>query len=374
MLILCLTAAALGIEMALRAEPTPSSSPDAGGDGGRALWVLRVVGRAAFATLPLLIGCIYCIKVNSRQYAWDPNMYRDPTIEGSAPPLWQKAVFFGAFATDLFGDATDQILLWLSVGVMAWAAWNAWPWRKRASRAEKSEREMGAASPPIVAPFVVMVLAYFATPMVLLGTHLIFPRLAQWTVLGGVLAMPRFPALLEARARSWMLRLGLVAGVNTLAHCALFDWETRDASALIDDLPPGHAATAVIWDPWTLAFRNGTLTHLAAYYAARKHGRWAFAFARYLSVPVRFKDGSQPAWPAMGWEFSAEDYNPRCKYARAFPLVIIKAPAGLPRDASGEALIRRLVFKTDAIMPKLLSHHDRYWAFDTEGLTDDGTF
>jgi hypothetical protein len=368
MLILCLTAAGLGVEMALRATPPPAPPADAVNDDGRAMWALRVAGRVALATLPLLIGCVYCIKVNSRQYAWDPNMYRDPTIEGSAPPLWQKAVFFGAFATDLFGDATDQILLWLSVGVMGWAAWIAWPWgRKGAAGAAEP-------SPPILAPFGVMLVAYFATPMVLLGTHLIFPRLAQWAVLGGVLAMPRFPAALEARARAWMLRLGLVAGVNTLAHCVLFNWETRDASALIDDLPPGRAATAVIWDPWTISFRNGTLTHLAAYYGARKHGRWAFAFARYLSVPVRFKEFSQPAWPAKGWEFSGEDYDPRCKYARAFPLVLIKAPAGLPRDASGEPLVRRLVFKGDAGAPRLLSHHDRYWAFDTEGLPDDGTF
>jgi hypothetical protein len=363
MLILCLVAAGLSVEMALRATPPATPSGDAGGDQGRALWALRVVGRVLLATAPLLIGCLYCIKVNARQYAWDPNMYRDPTIEGSAPPLWQKAIFFGAFATDLFGDASDQILLWLALGVMGWAAWIAWPWRKH--------REP---TPPILAPLVVMLAAYFVTPMVLLGTHLIFPRLAQWAALGGVLAMPRFPASLEARGRSWMMRLGIVAGLNTLAHCFIFDLETRDVSAVIDDLPSGQAATAVIWDPWTLSFRNGTLTHLAAYYGARKHGLWAFAFARYLSVPVRFKASTQPAWPAKGWEFSAEDYDPRCKYARAFPLVIIKAPANLPRDESGEPLIRRLVFKGDASFPKLLSHHDRYWAFDTRGLPDDGVF
>jgi hypothetical protein len=363
MLILCLMGFALAVELALRATPPPSSSEGAGGDQGRALWALVVFGRVLLATAPLLIGCVYCIKVNARQYPWDPNMYRDPTIEGSAPPLWQKAIFFGAFATDLFGDATDQIALWLAVGVMGWAAWMAWPWRKHSE-------EM----PPIVAPLAVMLVAYFATPMVLLGTHLIFPRLAQWAVLGGVLAMPRFPDALTARARSWMIRLGLFAGLNTLAHCVLFDVETRDASAVIDDLPPGLSATAVIWDPWTLAFRNGTLTHLAAYYGARKHGRWAFAFARYLSVPVRFKPDSQPAWPVRGWEFSAEDYDPRCKYARVFPIVIVKAPANVPGDASGEPLVRRLVFKGDASAPKLLSHHDRYWAFDTRGLPDDGKF
>ena len=142
---------------------------------------------------------------------------------------------------------------------------------------------------------------------------------------------------------------------------------------VIDDLPAGRSATAVIWEPGTFAFRNGTLTHLAAYYAARKHGEWAFAFARYLSVPVRFKPGAQPAWPAKGWEFKGEAYDPRCKYARAFPLVIVKAPKELPADASGEQPRARAPLQAGRAAVRLLSHHGRYWAFDTAGLPDDGT-
>lgn len=356
MLILCATASTLGLELAWRAVPT----------GGRP-WVraLRVLLRTAIAVAPLALGCLYCVEVNRRQYVWDPNMYRDPTIEGSAPPLWQKVVFFGAFTLDLFGDATDQIVLLISLGVMAWSVFAAYKvWR--------SGRAWNETSPLILAPFVTMTLAYFATPMVFIGTHLIFPRLGQWLVLGAVLATPRFPPRVAARAEGWVLRLGLVAGVNMVVHCLLFGWETNDASALIDDLPAGRSATAVIWDPWTIAFRNGTLTHLAAYYGARKHGQWAFAFARYLSVPVRFRPNSQPAWPARGWEFDAEAYDPRCKYARAFPLVIIKAPEDVPRTAAGESVIRKLVFRQDAEAVRLLSHHGRFWAFDTEGLPEDG--
>jgi hypothetical protein len=356
MLILCVAGAALALEVAWRVTPPGAWA------GSR---LLRTLVRAAIVLLPLAIGCVFCIEVYQRQYVWDPNMYRDPTIEGTAPPLWQKVVFFSAFATDLFGDGTDQVVLWVTVGVMAWSARMAWMMRRPGAVSEEPA--------PFVAPFAVLTLAYFATPMVLIGTHLIFPRLAQWTILGAVLAIPEFPQSLASRARQWIPWLGISAGLNTLAHCAIFSWETSDASATIDDLPPGRAATAVIWEPWTAAFRNGTLTHLAAYYAARKHGRWAFAFARYLSVPVRFKPGGQPAWPAVGWEFDGESYDPRCKYARAFPLVIVKAPEQLPEDASGEPLLRKLVFKQDAAAVTLLSHHGRYWAFDTTGLPEDGT-
>ncbi len=356
MLILCVAGAALALEVAWRVTPPGAWA------GSR---LLRTLVRAAIVLLPLAIGCVFCIEVYQRQYVWDPNMYRDPTIEGTAPPLWQKVVFFSAFATDLFGDGTDQVVLWVTVGVMAWSARMAWMMRRPGAASEQPA--------PFVAPFAVLTLAYFATPMVLIGTHLIFPRLAQWTILGAVLAIPEFPQSLASRARQWIPWLGISAGLNTVAHCAIFSWETSDASATIDDLPPGRAATAVIWEPWTAAFRNGTLTHLAAYYAARKHGRWAFAFARYLSVPVRFKPGGQPAWPAVGWEFDGESYDPRCKYARAFPLVIVKAPEQLPEDASGEPLLRKLVFKQDAAAVTLLSHHGRYWAFDSTGLPEDGS-
>jgi hypothetical protein len=357
MLILCLAAAGLSLELAWRMTPASAPLPSR---------VLRTVLRAALAALPLVVGCIYCVEVYRRQYVWDPNMYRDPTLEGSAPPLLQKLTWFGAYATDLFWDATDQVILWAAIVVMVWSEWLAWK-RRRAGDLSRED------PPPVLLPFVLLSLAYFATPMVLVGTHLIFPRLAQWAVLGAVLATPRFPAANAGRAQRWILGIALASGVDVLLHCGLYAWETNDASRVIDDLPPGGSATAVIWEPGTYAFRNGTLTHLAAYYAARKHGEWAFAFARYLSVPVRFKPGAQPAWPALGWEFDGAAYDPRCKYARAFPLVIVKAPKHLPSDDSGESLVRALVFKQDAQTVRLLSHHGRYWAFDTAGLPDDGT-
>jgi hypothetical protein len=357
MMILCVAAAGLAVELGWRTAPA---------DRPWSRRLLHMTWRAALAGLPLLLGCAFCIAVYRQQYDWDPNMYRDPTLEGTAPPLYGKIMWFGAFALDLFWDASDQVVLWLAILVMGWSEWLALK-RRRASPPQREQ------PPAIVAPFIVLTIAYLATPMVLVGTHLIFPRLAQWAVLGALLAAPRFPAAMAARAHKWMLGLGVAAGANLFAHCALYAWETNDASRVIDDLPKGGAATAVIWESGTWAFRNGTLTHLAAYYAARKHGQWAFAFARYLSVPVRFKPGSQPAWPARGWEFDGEQYDPRCKYARAFPLVIVKAPVELPDDASGEQPLRQLVFKQDAQAVKLLSHHGRYWAFDTAGLPDDGT-
>lgn len=366
MLLLCLLAASLAPEVAWRAAARP-------GETGRRR-LLRAGLAAALALLPLLLGCWFCVKVYQEQYDWDPKMYRDPTVEGTSPPIWQKLGMFGAFATDLHSDHTDLVILYAALLLAAVCVVARLRARRRGTAAVPYEPE---ATPPIVLPFVVALGAYLATPMVFIGTHLIFPRLAQAVMLGLTLATPAFPRTAGTgalRARRYGLALGLLAGVNVTWHSVAFAIETDDASRVIDDLPGGRSATAVIYDPNTLGYRNGTLVHLAAYYAARKHGRWAFSFARYLSVPVRFKPGGQPAWPAKGWEFSAWDYNPRCKYARYYDLVIVRAPWFTRTGPEAEEEVRARFFGNDAAAPKLLSHHGRYWAFDTAGLPDDGTF
>ncbi len=84
MIILCVAAAALGLELAWRAAgPGPLS--------GRA-W--RAALRGALVLLPLLVGCAYCIAVYHRQYAWNPDVYRDPTLEGTAPRSGRRSSSF----------------------------------------------------------------------------------------------------------------------------------------------------------------------------------------------------------------------------------------------------------------------------------------
>jgi hypothetical protein len=364
MLTLCVTALALAPELAWRATTKDAL------DDTRLRHALRAVLRITIALAPLLIGCAFCVAVYAQQYEWDPNMYRDPTVEGTAPPLWQKVGMFTAFASNLYGDRTDHVML--SATLLLLATTGVLAWRRRRGKSPATLVHDGS-PPPLLLPLIVLGAAYLATPMVLIGTHLIFPRLAQGVVLGAILAAPSFGGAMGTRIARGALAIGVLAGLNLVVHTALYARETDDASRVIDDLPEGRGATAVIWDPGTLSFHNGTLTHLAAYYGARKHGTWAFSFARYLSVPVRFKSGSQPAWPKKGWEFSAWDYNPRCGYARAYDLVIVKAPADLSVDGSSERTLRHRVFGRDESDVKLLSHHGKYWAFDTAGIPADGT-
>jgi hypothetical protein len=359
MLLLCVMAISIAPELSWRA----SARAD---DDGKVRHSARALLRIVLALGPLLVGCLFCIKVYREQYPWDPNMYRDAVLEGTMPPIWQKILIFCAFATDLHSDHTDFVILTASIVVVIAAAIVARRQRRLGLAAPPNE------APPLILPLVLLTATYLATPMVLVGTHLIFPRLAQAVMLGAVLAAPSVAGKVGERIRGYCLAVGILCGANLVVHTICFAYETNDASAVIDDLPPGRSATAVIWDPDTFAFRPGTLTHLAAYYGARKHGHWAFSFARYLSVPVRFRPGGQPAWPKKGWEFRASDYDPRCKYARAFDLVLVKAPPDIRTDAGGEAPLRHRVFGEDANAVKLLSHHGHYWAFDTAGLPSDG--
>jgi hypothetical protein len=354
MLLLCMLAAAIAPETAHRALP-PSSL------GLKRLGAIFV--RSTIALAPLLVGCAWCIAVYRVQYAWDPVMYKDPTLEGSSPPIWQKLAYFGAWGTGIHTDFTDQVLLFAGLFVAAIASL----FRLRRSP------EPGEPA-PYVLPLVVALGAYLATPMVFIGTHLIFPRLAQAVVIGIILATPAFPRARAGTFARVSLAIAVLAGANLLGHMVAYASETDDAARVIDEAPTGRSATAVVYDSETFSFRNGTLVHLAAYYAAIKHGDWSFAFARYLSVPVRYTAAGAPPWPKLGWEFSPWDYNPRCRYARTFDLVFVKAPSDMDTSDAGEAAVRKLVFELDADAVRLVSHHGHYWAFDTKGLPDDGTY
>ncbi len=368
MLMFCLLAAAIAPETAFRAVRARSG-----------VRVVHAVLRMIVALAPILAGAAWCIAVYREQYAWDPVMYKDATLEGTAPPIWQKIAFFASWATGIHSDLTDQGLVWLAlatcvvalvVGVRRLRRGEAWDGR---DGSDAWDGELGA---PMVLPFVAALVAYLVTPMVFIGTHLIFPRLTQALVLCLLLALPRITSerLGGARLRLVGTVIAVLTGVNVFVHSIAYAAETNDASRVIDDMPPGRRLTAVIYGADTFSFRHGALVHVAAMYAARKQGDWAFSFARFLSVPVRFKPGGNPAWPKQGWEFGGADYNPRCKYARHFDLVLLKSPRTAPGDTWTEPQVRKLVFGRDADAVKLVSHHGRFWGFDTAGLPDDGTY
>jgi hypothetical protein len=284
--------------------------------------------------------------------------------------FWPKILRFSVFATDLHADRTDADVLYATLEVMAAIALAGavLAVAQRLRRRGHHGAAPSAAPGVLVLPFAVMLACYLAMPTVFMGSQLMFPRLVPALFLAALLALPRisFEPLALAAGAACVAMAGWSA-LNLSDHLRRYGEETDDASRLIDDLPPGRRASSVVYRDFTDSFWRAGLLHLAAYYAARKHGDWAYAFARYAYMPVRYRPGRAPPWPEHGWEFTPDDYDPRSPYARAYDLVLVKTPetADPPWD---EAVVRARVFKGDAAAPKTLGHYGLYWAFDTSAL------
>jgi hypothetical protein len=319
----------------------------------------RALRRGVLAMLPLGLACAYCTAVFLHQYGANPGSYQDATLEGKSPGVLFKIVQLGAYTTGAHWDQTDNVLVWLSCGVMIAASVHAF--RSRVP----GQRRRGP-----LGPLLAMGTAYLAVPEVFIGTHLVFPRLGQLALLGAVIALPTLAPGASAKLRTGALVIAGITGLNFFGHCVWHAVETDGASRVLDAMPPRRRAAAVVYDPTSRAFQSASLVHWAGYYGARRDGQWAFNFARFSSVPLDFRE-AEPPWPHVGWEFAPELYNPRCAYARAYDLLLVAAPRNLAE--APEERVRALVFGPDAATPKLLARDGRYFAFDTRGIPSDGT-
>jgi hypothetical protein len=276
--------------------------------------------------------------------------------------FWPKLLRFSVFATDLHADRTDADVLYATLEVMGAIAVAGLALALiRRARADRAQQGV------LLLPFATMLAGYLAMPMVFMGSQLMFPRLVPALVLSALLALPRLVLPLAELATAASLAMACWSAANLSAHLRQYGEETGDATRLLDDLPPGRRASALIFRDFTDAFWRGGLLHLAAYYAARKHGDWAYSFARYEYMPVRYRPGAAPQWPEHGWEFNPADYDPRSPYARTYDLLLIKTPETEPVPEEGP--LRARIFGPDAAIPLLLSHRGLYWAFDTAPLT-----
>jgi hypothetical protein len=164
-----------------------------------------------------------------------------------------------------------------------------------------------------------------------------------------------------------MLALALFACTNLAVHGLLHEWDTRDASEVLRALPPGRRASAVVYEPGSVTFQHAALAHWAAYYGIRHRGEWAYNFARFSSTPVDFRPGGEPAYPTRDWQFSPQQYDPHCDYARYYDLLL----AAMPRDLAGadEKRVKEVLFGDATATVDVLSRKGRFWVFDTARLT-----
>jgi len=355
MLCLCLLGASLAPELALR-----------GTEGRPIAERLRLaVRRAATALSPILVGSAWCLHVYRRQYAYNPALHEASARGDTGLELAKKFEELTSAAVTIDADPREHAvaavaivgsITLLLVGVFSRLA------RRRGATTTTHDA-------PVYGPFLAMAAAYVLAPPAFADAHLIYPRLVPLVVIGALAAAPRLEGFAARAAAVASLVVALAAGGLVAAHTRAYAAETDALAELLDTLPEGRRAAAIVHGGPTRGFAHNTLLHAAGHYAARKHGELAFSFARYIALPVHYRAGAAPPWPARGWEFSPRDYNPRCGYARSFDLALVRAPSPL----FDEADVRWLVFRGDAATPRLLGRRDAFWAFDTHGIPSDGT-
>jgi hypothetical protein len=336
MLCLCVS-----IGIALLCGPTPRET-------GGAAW-LRTVLRSPWPILPAAFFSCLVFLYHSRA----PHIYWEPQKDGLDIPSYQKLRYLSAFAVSNLEDHSDEVLFW-ATGALILVLLLA-PLIARPS-APSARREL-------VGLAIAWGLLYLVVPRVLMSTWYIFERIPVVWLAFVVSALPAPPEGVLATLRPLAGALGLVSGVNTAQSFYRIP-DARDASAIVDDIPPtarvvavmhGQGASPVIW--------RQIWVHVLAYHLVRHPGEIAFDFTRYASLPVRRRDARTPPLFASGLEWNPALYDPTEPYAEKYSLVLVRTPDDAPSEDP-----RGLTFGAYANDVRLLSHRGRFWLFDTAPL------
>jgi hypothetical protein len=281
-----------------------------------------------------------------------PHIYWEPAKDGTDIAAYQKLRYLSTFAVSNLGNHWDEALFWAALGTIALIA--ATPLCVRPEQPARPElRALG----------VVWGLLYLLVPRVLMSTWYIFERIPVVWFAFAAAALPQAPRRLGRSLRPVAVAIGLGAGLNT----AQAFWrvpDARDATAIIDDIPPtakvvavmhGQGATPVIW--------RQIWVHVLAYHLVRHPGEIAFDFTRYASLPARRRDAELgPLFPS-GLEWNPQLYDPTAEYSRKYNLVLVRTPDQAPDEDP-----RRLTFGAYAADVQLLSRRGRFWLFDSAGI------
>lgn len=310
-------------------------------------WASRMLGlaRLPLAVVPAIVWC-GLVFVRNRV---SPHANWDASDDGLDVPLWHKLQHLTAYAVGNFNDQSDQILLGLAIAVLILM------WQSPARRA-KSHRTMAWLA---VAFFAL----YCVIPRVMLGTWFMFERMPIWVLAFGIAAAPSLLPEADRRFRKLAAAIALAAAVNTAWHFARIPDEA-DASAILDEIPPGGRAVAVTFantgDPVVL---REIWVHTLAYHQARRPGLIGYSFTRFESMPVHYRLDARPPLLPGGIEWHARLYDVRTDYGRFYDWVLVRTP-----DGAGEGDPREMVFGEEAGRVELRARRGRFWLYRMEAV------
>ncbi|MGC4090964.1 MAG: hypothetical protein QM756_24435 [Polyangiaceae bacterium] len=152
-------------------------------------------------------------------------------------------------------------------------------------------------------PLLVAVLGYALFPTLFRGAGPLGPRFAAFIVPAALLA---FSPDAEASQRSWSSVLAGLASISVLVfslRLCLFQRESRDFHALIEEMPRGMSVRPLVFDRGGRAFPGlPSFLHFPAYYALQKGGSAGYSFAMYSISVVRLRTGERiKMWGGAEW-------------------------------------------------------------------------
>lgn len=302
----------------------------------------RAVG---IARLPLAVvpAIAWCSAVFVRNRI-SPHANWDSSHDGLDVPLWHKLWYLSSYAVGNFGDRSDELFLVGAVVVLALV------WRSRARR-EGSHRTM-----------VWLAVGFFGLycliPRVLLGTFFMFERMPIWVWAFAMAAAPVLATHAERRFRYVAAAIALAASVNTAWHFSRIPDED-DASAILDEIPPGSFAVAVTYaNKAEPVISREIWVHALAYLQARRPALIGYSFTRFESMPVHYRVDARPPVLPGGVEWHAHHYDPQTDYGYFYDWVLVRAPDDNdPRDK---------VFGEDASRAALRARRGRFWLYQLD--------
>jgi hypothetical protein len=316
-------------------------------------WGARL-GRLAATPLPVMPGVVWCAFVYRYQTRSSFSNWAEAPLDGLDDPLWFKLRYVLSMAAGNVADVSDSALLALALALAAFLLFAGPP--EPSPAADAAALDLRAVRWLAVAFFA----CYLVVPKVFVATWFIyerFPPLAM-VFLAGALPLRLMPWRDELRAAA--ATVAVAAGANNLRAWATAG-EAGDASAIVDDVPPGRKLLAVTFDPSPERLTREVFVHLPAIYQVRTRGEIAYTFTKFESMPVHYRRGLAPPSVPPGFEWDGGKYDVRAAWARAYDVTLVRAPPGVDDP-------RALVFRDEAPRVRQLSRRGRFWLYDTSAL------
>ena len=307
---------------------------------------------AVRAGVPLLPPLAYAAWVYARQQSGHVQNSDFAALNGLDNHAWYKLLHFFQTAAGFRSDGFDQYVLRLVFASLL----VAWFFRARGRR--------GTALP--LALLLMSCALYIFLPDVVWSTARVYQRMSLLVCIFAVVATPAGNPLVEATERCVFPALA-VAALAAFAQLRLAQAPIlADLRKVVDEAPPNRRVVALVDEAYLDGWGQNAVGHVGGYYVARRGGECAVSFARYMSLPVHYREETTPAAFAPGdlaWHGTGK-YSPDEPYASYFDLVLLRTKS--PHDERVQD-----VFGANASKVKILSSHGEWAVLDAKAVFED---